>query len=388
MDSLEWLVRTFPPPGEVPPADWGAVEAELGLRLPARYKRLCDLYGDNPIGEWGEHVELIAPQAANREENRFPKAALAENASLRGQRDSQEPDETPIPDYRGWRFHPEQGGLLPWAWDGSQAVFFLVDPAADPDAWPIVASGTSTSNLRVAEATDAASFLAGMLQAALDEAELPSTPSGRFEESWARIEAVLESDYPEALEALRAGASEAEIAEAEAELGVRLPEPFRQSMRRHDGQDPHVPWLVGGGLLCSLDDLLHEWREWTGMQDAGDLDEFAGDARPDPGVRDDRWWRRGWLPFVSQDGDHLVIDLDPAAGGQRGQVFAFSHETGAGRLAAPDFLTWLEIWADDLGAGAIAPLPSPYADEDEENEDDEDDFDDDEEQPSTRTWPA
>ncbi len=106
------------------------------------------LYGDAPIGPWGEHVRLIAPQAEDKQ-NRFPAAALAEAARLRRQRDSQEPNSTPIPDLRGWRFLPEEGGLLPWGTEASDLMFFEVDPGSDPERWT----------------TDTATFLVRLLDA-------------------------------------------------------------------------------------------------------------------------------------------------------------------------------------------------------------------------------
>lgn len=391
-------MEAFPPPAEVSGADWDVVENELGVRLPPAYKALCDAYGDSSIG--GE-FRLLAPQA-KRKPARFPAVALAESASLREQReeDLQDPDFTPTPDLREWRFFPELGGLLPWARDGGLFFFFETDPAAEPDAWPIVAP--DPGDFAVFPDTDAVAFLARLLKERVGDVAPPvrsdrdvetadigsDAGSGRVatvQESWARIEALLASDHPEARAGLRAGAEEAAIAEAEAELGARLPEPYRRSVLCHDGQDPRAPWLIDGGQLCSLEDLLHEWREWTRMLSSGELDGFAADADPDPGLRDDQWWRRGWIPFVAQDGDHLVLDLDPAPDGQSGQVFAFSHEVGPGRLAAPDFAAWLQTWAEELGTGIVRPGESPYGDEDDDDDEDEDE--DEEDLAPSRTWP-
>ena len=395
-DCLTAVLQAFPPPADVPPADWDAVERQLGLRLPTSYKALCDAYGDVLLDPRGAQLELLAPQAT-RPANCFPDVALAENASLRSRRSDQlaSPESTAIPDLRDWRFFPEAGGLLPWAWTGGALTFLEVDPMVDPEGWRIVAPGALVSNVVTADLVrvperDIAAYVARLLV-------LVSAPAGAgpddVEESWTRIEAVLAADVPDGLAGLRPGADESYITIAEAELGVRLPEPYRRSVMRHDGQDPRAPWLVDGGQLCSLSDLLHDWREWNGMQDAGELDAFAPDAKPDPEIRREQWWRRGWLPFVSQDGDHLVLDLDPAPVGQAGQIFAFSHESGAGRLAAPDFGVWLRTWAEELEAGVALPRPSPVGDNDSVEEgaddawDDEDDDWDAADEDDTRTWP-
>lgn len=175
--------------------------------------------------------------------------------------------------------------------------------------------------------------------------------------AWDRIERWLVANQPEAFAALRPGASAADLDAVESALGVQLPAAFRASLQRHDGQTFDGPWLVDGGQLCAIADALDEWTSWKEMLDAGDLDGFEIDARPAPQVGGDTWWRPGWIPITAHDGDYLVLDLDPAPGASVGQVFAFSHETGLGRLAAPDFATWLSIWADELEAGVFSPVP-------------------------------
>ncbi len=195
-------------------------------------------------------------------------------------------------------------------------------------------------------------------------------------DSWDRIEHWLQHHAPDAYRALRPGATDAALARAEEALGVRLPDAYRESLRRHDGQDPNGPWLVDGGQLCSFGALLDEWRAWNKMLTRGELEEFVWDIATDDAVRGDQWWRAGWLPLVAQDGDHLLVDVDPDPRGDVGQVVAFSHETGPGHVAAPSYDAWLNTWADELEAGMFVLDPEDggalRADEDG---------------PSPRTWP-
>lgn len=161
LDGYAAIRRAFPPPAV--DVDWRVLERELCLQLPSSYKALCDAYGDSVIGERGHvRIELIAPQA-KRATNRFPAAALAVNASLRKQRAESSPVYPgPVPELRDWRFYPEEGGLLPWARDSLELIFFHMYPSSDPDGWPIVAPRVD-GNLEVVPETDAASFLARLL---------------------------------------------------------------------------------------------------------------------------------------------------------------------------------------------------------------------------------
>src|SRR4051794_12453849 len=56
-------------------------------------------------------------------------------------------------------------------------------------------------------------------------------------ESWRIIEKVLAEAVPHVAETLRAGASAADIALLESQIGLRIPSDFRESLEIHDGQD-------------------------------------------------------------------------------------------------------------------------------------------------------
>lgn len=207
--------------------------------------------------------------------------------------------------------------------------------------------------------------------------------------TWRRIEAFLAHTYPRALNALRRGAAHAALREVERELGVELPESCRRSFMCHDGQEATGPWLVDGGLLCSLATALEERRDMIRMQETNRFAGFEIDVKADASIRSDTWWRPRWLPIVAQDGDYLVVDLDPAPGGRTGQVFAFSHVTGAGRVAADDLAGWLNLFAYELEAGIVRPRPGEWdVDAEPDNDADLDEPDgEDADRGPTGTWP-
>jgi len=160
---------------------------------------------------------------------------------------------------------------------------------------------------------------------------------------WGRIEAWMEQHAPEAIGALRPGLSDESIEGAEEILELELPELFRRSLARHDGQEMRWPSLVEFGFLMPLQQIVDESRslaEWYEQRS---------------GVKGaDEWWRPGLIPFVSRDGDYLCLDLKPPGGRRRGEVWALLHDAEpALSLIAPDFGTWLERWAEELEAGVF-----------------------------------
>lgn len=65
----------------------------------------------------------------------------------------------------------------------------------------------------------------------------PNVVLRNVKQLWERIEAYFYEHWPQKELKLRPPATEQEIAAAESELGVRLPDDFRASLKVHDGQD-------------------------------------------------------------------------------------------------------------------------------------------------------
>lgn len=172
----------------------------------------------------------------------------------------------------------------------------------------------------------------------------PATPTVRA--AFQRVNAGLRAHHA----SLRPGADANELTQAQTEVCRPLPEGVRAYFETHDGAQDGTELLLYGGRLCSVAEMVQEWRAITDLQHDGTFDGFEIDAEPDPGIRSDLWWRDGWLPLVARDGDYLVLDLDPAPDGTLGQVFAWSRLDGAGMLAAPSLAAWLESWADELAS--------------------------------------
>jgi cell wall assembly regulator SMI1 len=61
------------------------------------------------------------------------------------------------------------------------------------------------------------------------------------------------------------------------------------------------------------------------------------------------WWSPNWLPiFDNEQGDFLLLDLNPPKGGTVGQVIDFWRDTGPRTVFVRVFGEWLHKLADDL----------------------------------------
>ncbi|MFE0445352.1 SMI1/KNR4 family protein [Streptomyces fungicidicus] len=187
----------------------------------------------------------------------------------------------------------------------------------------------------------------------------------------ALLERTLRERLPDAI-----GASEAEIEEAEARLGVALPDELKALYRvcRARWQDwsgdyaaqERVSEAVGCELF-SLDGLY--------VADAASRPcpwQFAADdavvTSPDAAVQG-LVGSPGWIVFGDNGGgDRLAVDLTPGPGGHTGQVIVIDHEQTIGAGLRADSLTAMVIdrpsgWRQDReadGPPAVARVNTHY----------------------------
>ncbi|MEV1175651.1 SMI1/KNR4 family protein [Nonomuraea sp. NPDC049784] len=122
---------------------------------------------------------------------------------------------------------------------------------------------------------------------------------------WRRIESWLKANAPRSYRTLGKPGKVADIAAAEAEMGLRFPDDLRASLLRHDGSIYlKDTWAFGflGNTSASVSEIRDTWRG---------LCEIDHEDVGDPGYSDPRteWWD-GRMLAVGADGmgDHLVID--------------------------------------------------------------------------------
>lgn len=127
--TIDDLIELAPPPARPVSAvgDWSAVEAALGLGLPADYKALVSRYG---LGLFHD-VTVLTPFDTH------PEGWANLLAVGRDLLDDYGPLRDEFPEDFAYPLFPEPGGLLPWAGDGNGARMCWLT-SGPPDQWPVV----------------------------------------------------------------------------------------------------------------------------------------------------------------------------------------------------------------------------------------------------------
>jgi cell wall assembly regulator SMI1 len=219
--------------------------------------------------------------------------------------------------------------------DGLEDISFVLDRSA----LHLIETGPAVDGL----GTVAGSLL--LVEGAVAEPwrRLPSPTPGAAT-SPSADPALVERHLRERLPRVR-GATEVEIAAAEARLGVVLPEELKAVYRvvRASPEDPHEGLFEALGLdLLGLDGVLV-----AGAASRPCPWEFAAMeaviTRPDALVQG-VVGSPGWIAFAGNGyGDFYAIDLTPGPRGYRGQVILISHEENIGAAPIAASLTDLVV---------------------------------------------
>ncbi|MFI5642156.1 SMI1/KNR4 family protein [Streptomyces goshikiensis] len=142
------------------------------------------------------------------------------------------------------------------------------------------------------------------------------------------------------------GATEEEIAAAEARLGVTLSDELKVLYRvtRVYGGDDEFDLdeadRAGEAVGCELSGLAHLYGVDAAVRHPGwDLGAtHALGAAPDAAVQD-LAGSPGWIGFGSNGGDEFAVDLTPGPAGYFGQVILVDHEQSLGADLVADSLT-------------------------------------------------
>ncbi|MFF1379467.1 SMI1/KNR4 family protein [Streptomyces sp. NPDC058308] len=124
----------------------------------------------------------------------------------------------------------------------------------------------------------------------------------QIDDAWQRIESWLERNAPATFASLLPGASEAELDELQASLGVRLPMGLRAlwSRRAGAGPDSTPQFMPEECVLMSFEDvrsvyqgkMLLRQQDLKAQQRTGSTEEITV-------------WRPSWIPFAAKDSDAL-----------------------------------------------------------------------------------
>lgn len=166
---------------------------------------------------------------------------------------------------------------------------------------------------------------------------------------WERLAVWYEKNTPDKLR-LAPPASEEQIRAFEKTIGAPLPDDVRAAYLAHNGTESH--FLIHYGDILSIQEMTRRWRMYSDWQKKGGfgsgrdwpVDEIVGPIKP-------LWWTPRRIPLSDNNGDHILLDLDPPENGDYGQIIDFSHEVGPMRLLATSFGGWLKGIADELEQG-------------------------------------
>lgn len=173
------------------------------------------------------------------------------------------------------------------------------------------------------------------------------TPYPPLSKTWSRIQNWLSKEYPELGDTLNYGILPQDLAQVEMQLGFVLPAVVRESYLCVDGQEAESAAGCAEGLffglkLLPMETVLEEWRFWREV----DHDPLTGanltllesmQSIPPNWVRK-LYSQRGWIPLIADHvGNYIGVDVNPAEGGQVGQVIVFGR----------DFDTKVVLWKGD-----------------------------------------
>ena len=151
--------------------------------------------------------------------------------------------------------------------------------------------------------------------------EEPRPPAQTF----AALIAFFREHHPDLVADLNPPATDKQLDALETLTGQRLPDDFRRLYKLANGQNEGATsFFLDGYKFLSLEEISQDWI----MMKKLNAQRFGFWESDTPqGVVKDRWWLPSWIPFAQDiTGSSYCIDLDPAPGGQVGQVIAFIHD--------------------------------------------------------------
>jgi cell wall assembly regulator SMI1 len=129
---------------------------------------------------------------------------------------------------------------------------------------------------------------------------------------------------------LQPGLSPSSLDRFEQAFGLALPVSFRMLYQWRNGQRPDCSAsLENNRMFMSLAEVTDTKRMLDGM---------IGKDFEDP-----NWWRKEWVPFLSNSGGgYLCVDLRTADGEIPPRVIAFWHDGEARPVEHPSLTIWLD----------------------------------------------
>jgi cell wall assembly regulator SMI1 len=156
-----------------------------------------------------------------------------------------------------------------------------------------------------------------------------------------RMERWLAANRPDYLIRLQSGVTDAQLDAFEEQFGLRLPAAFRAMYRWRNGQEEGCYKSLQMNRMFSPLESVADTKELLDGLIGHDFD------RPE-------WWRRGWVPFLSNGGgSHLCVDVAAEDGGEVGQLVAFWKADEDRPVEYPSVETWLTDLVESMESGEL-----------------------------------
>ena len=176
-----------------------------------------------------------------------------------------------------------------------------------------------------------------------------TSSTSHMEEYWSRINRWIQKQTPELAKDINGPASAKEIQALEKYLGADFPQSFKDFYQIHNAQNAHSDGIMNAEEFLSLERIKDEWTVWNDLLKGGDFEGIT--STPAKGIKND-WWNAKWIPITYDGGgNHICLDLDPAEGGNYGQMIRMWHDDDSRELIAPSFEAWIKTFVEDLEKG-------------------------------------
>jgi cell wall assembly regulator SMI1 len=160
----------------------------------------------------------------------------------------------------------------------------------------------------------------------------------------ARLEYWLKTNRPDYLARLQPGVTDAQLDAFEAQFSLQPPTAFRDLYRWRNGQEEGCSASLQMNRMFSPLEAVADTKEMLNGMIGFDFD------------RED-WWRRGWIPFLSNGGgSHLCLDVAAEDGGRVGQLVAFWKADEDRPIEYPSLEAWLEDLVSSMENGELELL--------------------------------
>lgn len=191
----------------------------------------------------------------------------------------------------------------------------------------------------------------------------------RIHDTLDRLERWLREHQPAFLDAMRPGATDAELDDLERAIGRTLPDDVRAFYRWRNGIDSYCPFDAEGQYVGPGNPFWSHFRPMPLHEIGAEHAEFCAYAEADwKDAARPTWWHPAWVPFLSLDECQLWYCVDTVGvwTGTRGQIVCFDNKGEDRTIEAASLGDWLQIRVEDLERGLIfLPNGQPNADADD-----------------------